>query len=324
MIKIVIALITLLFSFSIVFAGDVDTDYIQQYSRNKLILSLLSSGRDLSLTIKKEGSTSVDINYLPNTKQHTGIGVSFLGLGGAVSWTGGDTQQDEAIYGKTKYIDYQLSYYGRKIGIDANFQQYSNFYLDKPDQFDASWQTTDPYPQRTDLHIRYYGLNTYYIFSSEKFSFKAAFNQTERQKKKAGSFLLMGSVSYLDIKSDRSLIPASKEADFGDLSGFKGGNFLVIGLSPGYAYSFIFSKFYITPSIFVGPSFQQKRYDVATGDKTSESGGFKSNIRLAGGYNSDTFFAGITAVSDITSVKQGEITVESNTTIAKLFMGYKF
>ena len=322
MIKLIIILTILLITFNIVYADTAYRDYIQKYEKDKLILSFLFSGKNLELKLKKENSSTIE--YLPNTKNHTGIGVSYLGLGGSVSWRSGPSEKDELIYGKTGYVDYQLSYYGRKIGIDANYQEYSNFYLNNPDQYDSSWQAGDPYPQRTDLNIRYYSTNFYYIFSHRKFSFRAPFNQTERQIKKAGSFLLMTSLSYLDIKSDYSLIPANQETYFTDLSGFKGGSFTAIGLAPGYAYSFIFGKFYATPTIFLGPSYQYQIYKVAAGEKTSENAGVKGNVRLAGGYNSDTFFMGFATISDITSVKQGDITVESNTITAKMFMGYKF
>lgn len=322
MIKLITILTILLITFNITYADTAYRDYIQRYDRDKLILSFLFSGTNLELKLKKEDSSTIE--YLPNTKNHTGIGVSYLGLGGSVSWRSGPSEKDELIYGKTGYVDYQLSYYSRKIGIDANYQEYSNFYLDNPGQYDSSWQAGDPYPQRTDLNIRYYGTNFYYIFSHRKFSFRAAFNQTERQKKNAGSFLLMTSLSYLDIKSDYSLIPANQEAYFGDLSGFKGGSFIAIGLSPGYAYTFILGKFYATPAFFVGPSYQYQKHKVAGGEKISENAGVKSNIRLAGGYNSDTFFIGFSTVSDITAVKQGDITVESNTVTGKMFIGYKF
>ncbi|MFH1282985.1 MAG: DUF4421 family protein [bacterium] len=317
--------ITLIFHSVWLFAvEDKNNSYIQKFYDSIIIEPFVSQQKlELRFESTETGSTQ-RIDYKPNIKTNAGFSASYKSFGGAVSWNNGATALDNTVYGKSDYIDFQFSFYGSKFGIDAVYQKYKKFYLDDPKKFYSLWQAADPYPQREDLRIDKYFTNLIYVFSHDKFSLRAAVNQTEKQLKNAGSFLLITSASFVDIKSNYSLIPASHEKYFTEIAGFTGGEFIGIALAPGYAYSFVWKNFYFTPYIFFGPNIVYQRYEVTEGKKTSVSGGAKGILRLGTGYNGDKFFAGIYWNVDSATNKQKEVSVGSSSMAFKIFCGSRF
>lgn len=294
-------------------AGQVDSEYIQEGGAH-LSPSLFVSQPSYQLKIYKADRTAPHtIVYSPNIKENTGLGLSYRGLGASGSWTGASTKLPEVTYGKTKYRDFQFNFYLRKIGIDATYQEYRSFYRDQA-----------PVVLRPDLKMTGYGVNFFYIFSHDRFSFRAAFNLTERQKKSAGSFLLMASVQHLRIDSDSSLLPASVETDFGGLAGFKAGTFTMAGVSPGYAYAFVRGRWYLSPALFAGPAFQWQDYTADGGAGRGSAAGAKANLRLALGFNGEKFFAGSTFIADTSAIRRGEVSIEAATGKGVFLAGYRF
>jgi len=244
------------------------------------------------------GSKSDDITYLPNPTLCAGAGVSWWIFG--VSFHMATTPlRDTGDYGETVFLDLQFNYYFRKFGFDLFYQRYRGYSLNEADSYHMPQGEAGAV--RSDLTITAIGGNFFYIFS-DHFSYNAAFKGTERQTASGGSFILMASLINNNIDSDYSLIPPEQEPLYGNDAGFQSGNFTSIGISPGYARTFIFTDgFYVTPSICVGTGLMRKSYSRLSGDKTIYGSFIKFNFRFAAGYNGDRWFYGLALVVDGTS-----------------------
>jgi hypothetical protein len=139
------------------------------------------------------------------------------------------------------------------------------------------------------------GIAGYWIYTSKKFSIRAAFFQNERQKKSAGSLVVRPGFLFYRISSDHGIIPAEirDEYHIPATNLISSGEFYSLGLSPGYAYSFVFLKdFYLTAAVF--PGFALQMYSFSNEVKTFSNSEFTFQLsgRFAVGYNSDKWFMG--------------------------------
>ncbi|MCC8174401.1 MAG: DUF4421 domain-containing protein [Odoribacter sp.] len=125
---------------------------------------------------------------------------------------------------------------------------------------------------RYDMRIAKFGLIGQYFFNNNRFSPRAAFNQSERQKKSAGSLIVGGGFYITRISADSIEIinESTRKTNFH------------IAPSVGYAYSFIFKRnFHITASLSLAADLEIK----------NPKGKVDLNPiimpRLSGGYNVD-------------------------------------
>jgi hypothetical protein len=136
-----------------------------------------------------------NITYIPNSPVGIGLSVGYkkFSLAGGICF---DFLRNKDK-GKTNIIDFQYHYYGNKFIFDLFIQNYKGFYTKGEDR------VLIIYP---NLRLVQYGLSGQYVFNNKRFSYRAAFNQTERQLKSAGSFQVGGGVFYNQISSDSLLI----------------------------------------------------------------------------------------------------------------------
>ncbi len=292
--------------------------------------------------------TRKSITYFPNFKLAGGLGLSYWVFGISAQMAFQGTAKPERRYGRTRFIDLQLHYYFRKLGVDVFYQDYRGYYLESPRRYNGwvylentpvymSYRRGDPGTLRSDLRIATIGFNVFYVFS-DNYSLDAAFKQTERQNRRGGSFLLMLSGINYRVSASSSLLPLTQEWLYGVYHGFKGGNFASLGLAPGYSYTFLIGRgYFITPVVFIGAGLTadslkmqrtpQELLAGRDGEKSKLEAFLKTNLRLAVGYNGDSFFYGLAGVLDI-SASQGfnktSISVGLYRGYCETFAGYRF
>ena len=247
--------------------------------------------------------------YSPNSNLNLGVGVNYKWIGLGLAFNFPFVNNDDDIYGKTKRFDAQTNIFTRRLAIDVYLQYYQGFYIENPDSYQNDWTEGMPYPQRPDIVTATIGGSCIYAFNYKKYSAKAAFVQTELQKKSAGSFLLGGFFSLFGITGDSSLIPYElKEVYSPDLF-FKHVSVTGIGVAFGYSHTFVmWKKLYLSltlvPGIYVQNYSAQYEDDQEQETGTFISGRFLGRMALV--YNSEKSYAGITAINDSFSGNTGE------------------
>jgi len=219
----------------------VDNGYYIIYPE-KLILRLYLSSKFAPLTISSSGKE--DLNYRTNSKLNLGGGFTYKAITLNLSYGFNFLNPDKGR-GDTKGLDLQLHVYARKFAIDILGAFLRGYYLDPKDK---NGLNLSDYYKRPDLHRNIVGISFYRVVNSDKFSFRAAFNQKDWQTKSAGSLLYGAETHYGIVNADSAFVPSAASTTYPQ-AGINKINFLSIGPSIGYAYTLVLSRhFFITGS----------------------------------------------------------------------------
>lgn len=277
--------------------GTIDANYIENLS-DRLTLRLFMSRKYSTYGIM-DFVNHQDLRYNPNDRLVMGGGFSYgiwtidVGLNFPAI-----NNKDVPLFGETKSLDLQTHFYMRKFVIDLYYHKYHGFYLDNSFDMVKNWPSADTFLIRGDMHVKGLGGNLQYVFNSSRFSYRAAFNQTDWQKKSAGSFLAGVEGYFFTTTGDQSLIPDSIiNPQFWEGTKYDRSEIFCVGLNGGYAHTFVIRKrFFFTLSLQLGAS-GGKTTLLLGDDPSSELSSFSVNASMTGrfamGYNSDRFYAGL-------------------------------
>lgn len=256
--------------------GQTDSTYIGSFRQ---IFSIRASFYQKFTALSHLVEEGKEVNYTPNKPVGIGLGVQYknFSLAGGVSF---DFLRDKKR-GKTQSLDFQYHYYGRKFIADFFFQRYKGFYVAEKTGKGKDEEIIHLHP---DISLVQYGVNGEYVFNNKKFSYRAAFQQHEKQLKSAGSFQLGGGFYYNRISGDSALVVNNDNL----ISGYQ------LSLNAGYAYTFVISRhFFASAGLSVGINLGTERLD--TFFKSVE---VTPSIypRVSVGYNGDSWSIGVNAV----------------------------
>ena len=225
------------------------TVYFSDYSE-LLALRLYSNVKASHLDIIKE---SQELSLRPNSPASLGVGFNYKGYGLGIALGLPVSATSKNRYGKTKRFDLQANVYKENLGIDGFAQFYKGYYNSNPQDF-IEWKS-DAFPKLPDMRIISIGLNAFYIFNDEKFSFKAAFVRNQVQHKSAGSFTAGVFGHYDESTTEQGFKPVEFPDSIGNNFDLKSFNALAIGVTFGYLYTWVISEHFfinigVTPGIW--------------------------------------------------------------------------
>ncbi|MEO7394360.1 MAG: DUF4421 family protein, partial [Chitinophagaceae bacterium] len=168
-----------------------DSTYYEMFP-DKLLLRLYVGQKVTRFTIPSSGSEN-DIEYRANHKINTGIGFTWHNYSLSAFYGFNFLNKELKVRGKTKGLDLQLHLYPHKWAIDVLCVMPKGMYL-HPKGYAAA--NSSSYYYRPDVKERLWGVSGYKVPNKEKFSYRAAINQNEWQKKSAGSVLYGGEAYY--------------------------------------------------------------------------------------------------------------------------------
>jgi hypothetical protein len=285
----------------------IDTVYIKDLS-DKLSIRIFGVNKFTRFDIKDNEIDSL-VSYSPNRNLNLGFGLNYKWFGLGVAFNFPFINNDDDIYGKTKRFDAHTNIFTRNLAIDFYLSFYRGFYIENPESYLPDWTPGMPYPQRPDISTTKIGGSCIYAFKYRKYSTKAAFIQTDLQKKSAGSFLLGGFFSIFGIAGDSSFIPYElKEIYDPDLL-FKKLSVFGAGVSFGYTHTFVlWKKLYVSFTLVPGISVQgyEIDYEEKPQQKTGSFLAGRLQARAALVYNTEKSYAGITAINDSYSGNTGK------------------
>ncbi len=299
-----------------------DSTYIYDYS-DKLILRVYTINKFNSLSIGNKIKNQ-ELKLLPNGSTNLGIGYNHRKFGIGIAFGLPPSSENERKFGKTKRFDLQLNYYGRKIGADGFFQKYKGYFNSNPNDF-FDW-TNDVYPQLSNMKMLSTGLSSFYVFNSEKYSYRAAFVRDEMQKKSAGSFLLGVFGIYDEASTEEGFIPNEFPDNIGtdfDIKEFKN---LALGISVGYAYNLVITERFIFGAAAI-PGFGYQRVSIRHIDNRTESDIQPAGqilMRFALGYEHHLFFLNFTGSVNLRSIELSPYDFSLSTEQFKITLGKRF
>ncbi len=270
-----------------------DPTYITDLS-HLMLLRGYSSLRTNSLRLVDRAAND-RFQYIPNNNFIFGAGFNYQWLGVNIGFRLPVFTRNAERFGTTRAIDLQANTYGRRTGYDIILQTYRGFYLGRPNRFDPNWQRGQSFPQRADLRVRTIGGRFYYCFNYRQFSYRAAFVQSELQRKNAGSFIAGTYLRLHFVRADSSLVPIPNSERFSEEASLRFGNFQGFGIIGGYVYTFVIQEhWFATVSLTLDPglALSQTRYGPTSDLQRRGLLKLATDGRISLGYNSEAFFAG--------------------------------
>ncbi|HEX3006866.1 MAG TPA: DUF4421 family protein [Bacteroidales bacterium] len=207
-----------------------DSLYIQNYQKN-VMLKAFFYNQFLELNVETANQDETD--YLSNNPVNIGFGVTHPKIPLEISFGFNLGTKADENYLRTKSFDLQITKYGRMYVADITAKRYKGFYNDKPK---LSYEEAN-FP---DLAIDEIGVAGQYVFNGQKFSYRAAFNQSEKQIKSAGSFLLGGGLYYFHVMSDSLSLLDNKNK----LKSYQ------LGVNGGYGHNWVIKKYWLVNGSF--------------------------------------------------------------------------
>ncbi len=279
--------------------GDTSDEMIKKMDREMLVrtgLAYSSLDFDVCYNVQKGDNIkeTAKIEYINNSSMNmrTAVGYKDVAFFAAIPIPLDQDNKDK--YGKTDYYDFQLSFYPGTLGIDLYLRRYKGFYVDNADSFSS---ISEAERIRPDISILNTGINLLGYFLGNC-SIKSSYFQSERQQQTNAAIFMMATISYTKIAAERSMLPESIQAKYGDDYGYSGGNYYNICLGPGLGITLVplqifnYSKLYLSTVLCIGYGVVYKEYETSLRVKKDIAGCCEVNWRSSVGFNGDWIFWG--------------------------------
>lgn len=303
-------------------AQEQDSNHILDYS-DKLLLRTYTVTNVNSLTITNK-ETNSELELLPNGNTNIGFGFNYKRLGLGLAFSPPKSDESNRRFGKTQRLDIQGSLYSKKYGADGYFQLYKGYYNSNPQDF-IEWNS-DVFPQLPDMRVLSVGGVGFYIFNSDRYSYRAAFVRDEIQTESAGSFLLGGFVNYDESKTDNGFVPQQFPDSVRNDIDVKEFQSLAIGISVGYAHNFVVKdKFIFGIAALPGIGYQKVGIeDLVEAKGIEEQPAAQLLLRAALGYEHKHFFLGLTGSVNFRGIDIGPYDFRLATQQFRFIIGKRF
>ncbi|MDH5382099.1 MAG: DUF4421 domain-containing protein, partial [Cyclobacteriaceae bacterium] len=206
-------------------------------------------------------------------------------------------------------FDFQTTWISEKVGID--------FFIQRQ-------QLVTKGLRQLPLLTSNFLTNGYYIFNNKRFSISPAFNQTVKQNRPAGSFLLNMQVSRFNAESDNFLIDIADQPFYSVLGQMDRMRTFSWGLMPGYAHTLIYREFYLTGMASVGFAHYWQKYFTGEVGITDLNFGLISSTRIMAGYQRELFFSGFQFQLFLNTLNNDNLTYFWHHQVFRIFVGYRF
>ncbi|MFY9152236.1 MAG: DUF4421 family protein [Prolixibacteraceae bacterium] len=303
-----------------------DTNYIESYY-NDLIIRLYSGEKTHSLELT-DLNNSYHLKYLPNGYFNLGVGVNYRWFGISLATKVPVFLNSEIKHGETKRFGIQTYAYTNKFSADILTSFSSGYYL-KDSYLQLSNYTKNKEYQRPDISSANIGINVNYIFNHERFSYKAAFRNTEKQKKSAGSLLAGGGLFSYQTTADSAIVPREIDADyFSKTRNLTKSGVLALNANLGYAYSLVFLKNGIfTLSYILGSGLQDNSYGSQTAQEINRWRFSMNHTGSLGfGYWFNRYYLRLVVIksAQYSSLKYNDLLIGNGTNFMQISLGKRF
>ena len=295
--------------------------YIKSFPDYFFVYPVLKQ-RSLSFELAKRDGSSL-LTYKPNNTYNLGLGVYLFELGLEFSFAIPLEEQSIERFGESEARDLHLNILTKRWGVDALYQKYGGFYLvDRENAPDAS----EPYPQRADIVTRNFGLSWHYVFNHQRFSFRSAYNFSERQLYSKGSFLLFTSLHTFRVAADSSIVHRDQQTIFGSAVNFTRLRYTTFSIAPGYTFNLTYNNFFLNTTLGLGPAHHWINYDLEGNSTARHDTAINAFVsaRVAIGYNGYRIFGGISFMSQGSSIRFEDSRFSNNNSVFKILVGYRF
>lgn len=299
----------------------VRSKYVQRFPDKFFVWPVIKQ-RSLFFDISQRSDNSKVLNYRPNNSFGIGLGFYLFEIAFEVTTAIPLNEKNRATYGDSDVSDLQANLLAKNFAATIFRQDYTGFYVADPNRLIA---TDEEFAKRPDIEMINTGINGIYIFNHEKFSLRSAYNYSERQLKSGGSFVITGTLNNVRLKADSTILGSRYRNFFPSGGSFNQMGYTTVGLAPGYTFSLVYRSFFLNTTLAVGPAHHWIKYKpIGEREQFDISVNTYADVRIALGYNSQRFFAGMSYVSQSRDIRFDDIRITSNSSVFRILMGYRF
>lgn len=263
------------------------------------------------------------LEFRPNSRPQIGIGGSIVNVGFAFYLRVPESIGRElSIFGETDYTDLQFNYYRSHFAFNFHYLKYSGFYVNNAADFDTP-PFVPLYPLGKDVSMEGASLIGTYLLNTDRISFRAPYNNADRQLISAGSFLAMAELSHYVLGSDSLVLPQSF-IPFFDGSNLQGGSFSSFSLMPGYTGTLVANEFYLNITLAAGPDFQYNLYNTIDESGKNWFVAGKVNGQAALGFDNDKLFGSLVFTVSRRRMGADQLVIGNDTGKIVLSVGHRF
>ncbi|HCR53761.1 MAG TPA: hypothetical protein DIW27_05040 [Cytophagales bacterium] len=295
--------------------------YLESYSQY-FFLGPLIKKNNLDFDIVSADDAKKSYTFKSNNSFSAGFNINVLDVNLGIAFGMPLNVKSEQLYGESDVSDLQLTAISKKWFADVYLQKYNGFYVQFPDQVVPKDQ---PFPQRPDLITRNSGMSFTYIFNHERFSLKAPYLFSERQKVSKGSLLFSYVLSSFSLEADSAMIPSSRWVDWGAGAETNQLRITSLGFAPGYSHTFVIEKFFLNLTLVFGPAHYWVRHkELFSPAQNDIRIDFYSLGRIGLGYNGDRFFSGLSFATQSRNVTYERTILQNTIGTIRLVAGFRF
>lgn len=284
---------------SAAFATDPDTNYVQTFRNIFAVKTFLQNNGFIYTLTPQNNSYFTDqqlkdakLFYAPHIPPVMGVALNIKGIGFSYIFKFTNDYLDTTGLIKSGYKGFAMNIYKPKFGFEAYYQDYQRFYFHyKGDEILAK-------NYNTDIRAYQFGANAILLFNGKKFSYNAAFSQSQLQKKSAGSAIMAFSLRFSELKSG-DLIPDSVKMFYGSISDLQRNRNYAFYLQGGYGFNLTKNYIYFAGLALVGAGIQTQTYNYPLGKFYKLSLPLVGRAKASLGYNGKIVFTGVFANAEV-------------------------
>jgi len=307
-----------------------DTNYVRKYP-DRLIITLYQSTRQydvrFSQTLLEDTGALSKHQYMADANLVTGAAIDLDKISVSFSLKSRpSTPADVKKKGRTNYGSFSLSFNAYRFRVETSYRKYQGFYDLNSPRYISSFNDTTPY-FHSPMNVLSLRAKTLFIFNKRRFSYNAAYSNTYRQVKSAGSWLGAANVYWYGFSSDTSLFPMASRFYYDRWGYLNRFNMLGISLGPGASYNLVlFKLLYLNLTLTAGLDMQHQAFftDVYGNTLKRWRPGFASDFRAALGFNSRNFFISLVNRIDYNSYAGPGFVIEPRFISGEFNIGYRF
>lgn len=307
-----------------------DTNYIKRYN-NRLAVSIFQSQRTFELNVSQreisDPNSLSTLQYIARSNKATGITIAYDKISFSLARTTPLPESEIYRKGITYYSDYSFSFTGSRYRLELSYRDYKGFYESNPTKYDSTFTDTSVYFKQPNLDNMVFKTKFIYFFNSHKFSYLAAYTNTYRQMKSAGSFFVYSDLFYNTITNPTGYFPSQIESYYGLYKKFNSLEAYGLTLGGGYSVNLVmFRSLYVNGTLGLAGQFYQQNTKTEDGysNSTFKAGITGADMRGAIGYNGKNFFISATILVDLTFYNVSKITLGSKLIGGSFAYGYRF
>lgn len=306
------------------FMGELDTLYVTPNKYDFAFLTTYYNNNEYyNLHSNSPDKQTLRFTHKPQNKIgfYLGWQIFFLGWSFSVDKT---TNKDGI---KKSGSSFELSLYSAKFGIDLmHLKTGNNYRIHKAKGFG------DHIPSNyamdfNGFDVNISSVNLYYILNNKRFSYPAAYSQTNVQRISTGSGILGLSMSTHDLSFDYNKLPKVLLSHLNTNMRFDRIKYTNISLSMGYAYNWVFARNFLA-NISASPVLAYKISKESTVGENSKGFFNRFNIDLlvrAGVvYNNGKYYIGTSYLSRTYGFNQKNFSLNNGLGTLQVYTGFNF